>query len=155
MTPGPAPARGGRGRRVAIQRTSHYRTGGHLNACIRAGHRHDNVRWSPAIGREVTAVPSANYGSLVAEDELPTHQIVDTLAHASGNSLRIVPGIGRFSNRCVFGDHPNNALQPHQHRDLPVRVEDPIGGGTGLGNAESFALGAFPERGLTQENSFL
>ena len=40
-------------------------------------------------------------------------------------------------------------------RDLLVRVEDPVGGGTGLGNAETFALGAFPERGLTAENSFL
>jgi len=36
-----------------------------------------------------------------------------------------------------------------------VRVEDPVGGGAGLGNAETFALGAFPERGLTAENSFL
>jgi hypothetical protein len=43
----------------------------------------------------------------------------------------------------------------HQLRDLLVRVEDPVGGGTGLGNAETFALGAFPERGLTAENSFL
>jgi hypothetical protein len=30
-----------------------------------------------------------------------------------------------------------------------------VGGGTGLGNAETFALGALPERGLTAENSFL
>ena len=34
-------------------------------------------------------------------------------------------------------------------------IDDPVGGGTGLGNAETFALGAFPERGLTNENSFL
>ena len=43
----------------------------------------------------------------------------------------------------------------HQLRDLLVRVEDPVGGGTGLGNLESFALGAVPELGLTEENSFL
>lgn len=30
-----------------------------------------------------------------------------------------------------------------------------VEGGTGLGNAETFAMGAFPERGLTAENSFL
>jgi hypothetical protein len=36
-----------------------------------------------------------------------------------------------------------------------VRVEDPVGGGVGLGNAETFALGSFPEKGLTEENSFL
>ena len=34
-------------------------------------------------------------------------------------------------------------------------VDDPVGGGMGLGNAETFALGEFPERGLTKENSFL
>ena len=52
-------------------------------------------------------------------------------------------------------DKPENARELHQLRDLLVRVEDPIGGGVGLGNAETFALGAFPERGLTSENSFL
>jgi len=52
-------------------------------------------------------------------------------------------------------DDPKNARELHQLRDLLVRVEDPVGGGTGLGNAETFALGAFPERGLTAENSFL
>jgi hypothetical protein len=52
-------------------------------------------------------------------------------------------------------DHPKNARELHQLRDLLVRVEDPVGGGSGVGNAETFALGAFPERGLTPENSFL
>jgi hypothetical protein len=52
-------------------------------------------------------------------------------------------------------DKPENARELHQLRDLLVRVEDPVGGGVGLGNAETFALGAFPERGLTAENSFL
>jgi hypothetical protein len=52
-------------------------------------------------------------------------------------------------------DKPENARQLHQLRDLLVRIDDPVGGGTGLGNAETFALGAFPERGLTNENSFL
>ena len=52
-------------------------------------------------------------------------------------------------------DKPENARALHQLRDLLVRVDDPVGGGTGLGNAETFALGAFPERGLTEENSFL
>jgi hypothetical protein len=50
---------------------------------------------------------------------------------------------------------PENARRPHQLRDLLVRVEDPVGSGVGLGNAETFALGAFPERGLTAENSLL
>jgi hypothetical protein len=52
-------------------------------------------------------------------------------------------------------DKPENARELHQLRDLLVRVEDPVGGGVGLGNAETFALGGFPERGLTAENSFL
>jgi hypothetical protein len=38
---------------------------------------------------------------------------------------------------------------------LLVRVEDPVGGGVGVGNAETFAFGAFPDLGLTAENSFL
>ena len=52
-------------------------------------------------------------------------------------------------------DKPENARELHQLRDLLVHVEDPAGGGSGLGNAETFALGTFPERGLTSENSFL
>jgi len=52
-------------------------------------------------------------------------------------------------------DRPENARKLHQLRDLLVRVEDPVEGGVGLGNCETFALGAFPERGLTAENSFL
>jgi hypothetical protein len=52
-------------------------------------------------------------------------------------------------------DSPENARRLHQLRDLLVRVDDPVGGGSGLGNAETFALGEFPERGLTAENSFL
>ena len=83
-----------------------------------------------------------NYGALVPEDELLTHQIFDTfapvsqsdpswtemiwtIAHARDNSLQVVVGIGKYTNR------------------------------GGLGNAETFALGEFPERGLTAENSFL
>ncbi|HWS94237.1 MAG TPA: hypothetical protein VN306_17640, partial [Mycobacterium sp.] len=52
-------------------------------------------------------------------------------------------------------DDAKNARELHQLRDLLVHVADPVGGGAGLGNAETFALGAFPERGLTADNSFL
>jgi hypothetical protein len=52
-------------------------------------------------------------------------------------------------------DKPEHARELHQLRDLLVCIDDPVGGGTGLGNAETFAMGAFPERGLTAENSFL
>ncbi|MCV7282645.1 hypothetical protein H7J88_23700 [Mycolicibacterium flavescens] len=58
-------------------------------------------------------------------------------------------------NHVTDCDAPANASKLHQLRDLLVRVDDPVGGGSGLGNAETFALGAFPERGLTAENSFL
>ena len=58
-------------------------------------------------------------------------------------------------NHVTDCDSPENARKLHQLRDLLVRVEDPVGGGTGLGNLESFALGAVPELGLTEENSFL
>lgn len=58
-------------------------------------------------------------------------------------------------NHVADCDAPETARKVHQLRDLLVRVEDPVGGGSGVGNMETFALGAFPEIGLTQENSFL
>jgi hypothetical protein len=58
-------------------------------------------------------------------------------------------------NHVTNCDSPENARKLHQLRDLLVKVEDPVGGGSGLGNAETFALGEVPERGLTAENSFL
>jgi hypothetical protein len=58
-------------------------------------------------------------------------------------------------NHVTDCDKPETARQVHQLRDLLVRVEDPVGGGVGLGDLETFALGAFPEMGLTAENSFL
>jgi hypothetical protein len=58
-------------------------------------------------------------------------------------------------NHVTNCDHPDTARQLHQLRDLLVYVEDPVGGGVGVGNAETFALGAFPELGLSAENSFL
>ena len=62
---------------------------------------------------------STNYGGLVPEDELLTHQIVDTFAtvsqsdpswtekiwttaHARDNSLQVALGIGKYTNRGVF-----------------------------------------------------
>ena len=52
-------------------------------------------------------------------------------------------------------DSPEVARQAHQLRDLLVHVEDPVGGGSGLGNIENLVLGSFPEKGLTSENNFL
>jgi len=52
-------------------------------------------------------------------------------------------------------DTPEMARQVHQLRDLLVRVDDPVGGGSGLGNLETLAVGAFPELGLTAEASFI
>jgi hypothetical protein len=52
-------------------------------------------------------------------------------------------------------DQPEVARQLHQLRDLLVRIDDPVGGGTGYGNLETMAVGEFPELGLTEANSFL
>ena len=76
----------------------------------------------------------------------------DTPCGPRGGGVAFKPDGGFY---VTDADKPENARQLHQLRDLLVRVDDPIGGGTGLGNAETFALGAFPERGLTAENSFL
>ncbi|MCB0927454.1 MAG: hypothetical protein U0R77_07900 [Mycolicibacterium insubricum] len=58
-------------------------------------------------------------------------------------------------NHVTDCDKPEVARKVHQLRDLLVRVEDPVGGGVGLGDLETFALGEFPEFGLTAKNSFL
>jgi hypothetical protein len=61
----------------------------------------------------------------------------------------------------VDGEHlkdlhePAVAREVHQLRDLLVHVEDPVGGGRGLGNIETMAVGAFPELDLTAAASFL
>jgi hypothetical protein len=43
----------------------------------------------------------------------------------------------------------------HQFRDCLVRVDDPMGGGTGWGNLQSLVVGPHPELGLTEEASFM
>lgn len=52
-------------------------------------------------------------------------------------------------------DDPAVAREVHQLRDLLVHVEDPVGGGRGLGSIETMVVGAFPDLGLTAEASFL
>jgi hypothetical protein len=48
------------------------------------------------------------------------------------------------------------ARRVHQIRDCVVRVGDPIGGGTGIGNCQTVVLGAWPDFGLpTAERSFV
>jgi hypothetical protein len=59
---------------------------------------------------------------------------------------------GEKVERC---DTPEVARQVHQLRDLLVRVDDPVGGGSGYGNLETMAVGAHPDLGLTAEASFL
>jgi len=61
----------------------------------------------------------------------------------------------------VEGEHfddcadPATARRVHQHRDCVIRVDDPVGGGTGWGNLQSVVLGPHPRLGLTDEASFL
>lgn len=61
----------------------------------------------------------------------------------------------------VDGDHfagcdtPDVARAIHQHRDCVVRVEDPVGGGTGWGSIQTIAIGAFPDYGLRLESTFI
>jgi hypothetical protein len=61
----------------------------------------------------------------------------------------------------VDGEHiadcsaPDAARRIHQMRDNLVRVDDPVGGGTGYGNLQSIFAGPHPDAGLTEEASFL
>jgi hypothetical protein len=50
---------------------------------------------------------------------------------------------------------PAVARRIHQMRDNVVRVDDPVGGGTGWGNLQSLVLGPHPDLGLTDAASFL
>lgn len=47
---------------------------------------------------------------------------------------------------------PDVARRLHQIRDTPVRVHDPVGGGTGWGNCQPMAVGPWPELGLDDDN---
>jgi hypothetical protein len=49
---------------------------------------------------------------------------------------------------------PATARRVHQIRDNLVRIEDPVGGGVGVGNLQSIFAGPHPELGLTEEQSF-
>ena len=50
---------------------------------------------------------------------------------------------------------PENARRLHQIRDTVIFVRDPVGGGEGVGNAQPIIIGAHPERGLTDDSSFM
>lgn len=47
------------------------------------------------------------------------------------------------------------ARRVHQIRDNLVRVEDPVGGGVGVGNMQTIFSGPHPDAGLTEETSFM
>ncbi len=59
---------------------------------------------------------------------------------------------GRFH---VDGDYVADAAAPEvvvrygQFRDCMIRVEDPVGGGVGVGNCQTFVHGAWPDFGLS------
>ncbi len=61
----------------------------------------------------------------------------------------------------VDGEHISDctdratARRIHQLRDNLVRVEDPVGGGVGVGNLQSIFAGPHPDDGLTEEASFM
>ncbi len=50
---------------------------------------------------------------------------------------------------------PATARRIHQHRDCVIHVDDPVGGGSGIGNLQSIVLGADDRMSLTAEASFL
>jgi hypothetical protein len=61
----------------------------------------------------------------------------------------------------VDGEHVADCADPavarrlHQMRDNLVRVEDPVGNGTGVGNMQTIFAGPHRDLGLTEEASFL
>jgi hypothetical protein len=88
---------------------------------------------------------------VTATDAGPTGFHLGTAGYYGWNDWVLGQWVGDLNvegNYVADCDTPENARELHQLRDLLVRVEDPVGGRAGLGNAETFALGAFPERGL-------
>lgn len=61
----------------------------------------------------------------------------------------------------VDGDYVEDASQPAvierytQFRDCMIRVEDPVGGGVGWGNCQTYVHGAWPGFGLHADQSQL
>jgi hypothetical protein len=61
----------------------------------------------------------------------------------------------------VSGEHIGDCANPavarrlHQHRDCVVHLRDASGTTEGWGNAQTIVIGAFPEFGLTAEQSFV
>ena len=61
----------------------------------------------------------------------------------------------------VTGEHVVDCADPavarrlHQHRDCVVRLRDEESGTQGWGNAQTIVIGAFPEMGLTAEQTFI
>ena len=49
---------------------------------------------------------------------------------------------------------PATARRIHQIRDCVIRVDDPVGGGTGSGSAQTIAMGGHPATDLTSEGNF-
>jgi hypothetical protein len=49
----------------------------------------------------------------------------------------------------------DEARRLHQLRDCIVRVEDPVGGGVGVGNLQSIFSGPHPDLGLDEQSSFM
>jgi hypothetical protein len=58
------------------------------------------------------------------------------------------------SDRIADASDPRVARDLHQIRDTFVRVEDPIGGGTGCGNCQPIAVGPWPQWELAAGDSF-
>ncbi|WP_426573728.1 hypothetical protein [Aquihabitans sp. McL0605] len=61
----------------------------------------------------------------------------------------------------VTGEHITDCADPavarriHQHRDCVVHLHDEASGLRGWGNAQTIAIGAHPDLGLTRESSFI
>ena len=58
---------------------------------------------------------------------------------------------GEHIDDCTTHDE---ARRLHQLRDNLVRVDDPVGGGGGVGNRQSIIAGPRPDWGLDEESSF-
>ena len=97
--------------------------------------------------RPITVEPSATPASTSAPASTSGSTGAITASGAAGLHID-----GEFIADC---SDPATAPRIHQIRDSLIRVEDPVGGGVGIGNLQSIVLGGWPEIGLDEATSFV
>ena len=118
--------------------------------------RDDNRRLSGAVLRFTMSDGSARPVTITALGDtgfhLGTGLYFGFNGHWHGEDRGALHVDGEYIADCT---DPAAARRIHQIRDNLVRVDDPVGGGVGVGNLQSIFAGPHPDAGLTEDASFM